>query len=194
MPNSFSVNVIAPIGMGLPSSGSKGGRPVVPDTKINQATRNGVIEAMKYLRKRERDALSMYGKHNPVTTRTKAPVGGPPMMASGRLRNSVTNTTPLRVGNAIWSSDVGPNANGSNPGVDVYSETQERGRLIQAKTIRGMSFTYGGVAYRGLAQVYVPPRPFTKSITDAVSEAQARDAFTAGFRSVITTQWYGSFI
>jgi hypothetical protein len=191
MPNSFSIQVTAPAGMNLGPAGR--GAPVNPATQIERGVRTGVIFAVKFLRKKQRDDLAAQGRHNPLVTRSSAPIGGPPQMASGRLRNSVSNTTPERLGSGVWGSWIGPNATGSFDDVDKYSATQEYGRLIMAKSPKGMSFVYGRKQYRGLASVYVPARPFTKGIRSDEAGKHATKLFADGKKSVIGNQWYGNW-
>jgi hypothetical protein len=191
MPNSFTVSVTAPAGMGFDVAAR--GRPVNPATKIDRGVRNGVVFATKYLRQRQRDELAAQGRHNPLLTRSKAPVGGPPQMASGRLRNSVSNTTPERLGVGVWGSWIGPNANNNYPDVNKYSATQEYGRLITARTNKGMWFVYGGKQYKYVMNVYIPARPFTKGIRSADAGKKASNLFNAGFKGAISSEWYGNW-
>jgi hypothetical protein len=191
MPNSFSVSVTAPAGMNFGPAGR--GAPASPVTQIERGVRNGVIYATKYLRQRQRDELAAQGRHNPLLTRSKAPVGGPPQMASGRLRNSVSNTTPARLSIGVWDSWIGPNANNNYSDVDKYSATQERGRVITARSNKGMWFVYGGKQYKYVMSVNIPARPFTNGIRSADAGIKATDLFAVGMKAVIGTQWYGNW-
>ena len=117
----------------------------VMDQNISAA----VLTASSDLVNRTQSELAKNGQHDPITTRSTAPIGSAPMMASGDLRNSVERISQSRIGFGIYEAVVGTKS--------IYAHVQEKGMQIYARSY--MKFIYGGVSYHA-AMVEIPPRPF----------------------------------
>jgi hypothetical protein len=188
----FSIDVVAPSGMNV--GPTKRSQPyAVSDAKVSEGVRRGTVSAGAFLKTEMHAGMNRMGRHDSKRSRTKAPEGGPPQSVTGRLKGSISTTPARRLSMGIYETWIGPNANGRNPEVDVYSTTQQYGFLITARTEKGMRFLYGNKWRRGVLNVYVPPRPMTKTVETPVMQAQAADVFAKALKTALGDQWFGQW-
>lgn len=192
MPKMFSVQVTAPAGMSVGPNVRSQPRTAAA-AKVSEGVRRGTISAGAFLKTEMHNGMNRMGRHDSKRTRTKAPMGGPPQSVTGRLKSSISTTPARRLSMGIYETWIGPNANGRSPDVDVYSETQQMGRMIFAKSAGGMKFVYGGRQYIGIKRLYVPARPMTVTVETPAMQAQAADVFAKVLKSALTNQWFGQW-
>lgn len=155
---------------------------------VDKMVRSGLAAAARSLRQTMRDRLAENGRHDSRVTRSKSKPGMAPQMVSGLLRQSVTNTTPQRLGFADYRAFIGPGANQN--ATLIYAKVQEYGMTIYARSARGMFFTYGKERYRGVRRVRVEARPYVRP-TMRLGWKQAQRAFENGMTaSLAKSAWY----
>jgi len=96
-----------------------------------------------------------HGEH----TRTPSPVGAPPGMISGILRESVTRT-PAAGSGGRYEAWVGPHT--------VYAKIQEFGGFMHAEREQYMSWVTDGRRY-WRKHVVLPPRPYMRPVARRMS-------------------------
>jgi len=138
--------------------------------KMDASLAEAMTEAGDAIVSITRGNLYKHGQHDPEISRTTSPPGESPMMASGRLADSVRIFEQTRTGFGLYSVGVGAGVGGASN----YARVQEEGMTIDAKGPKGMSFTYGGVRYAGLQSVTIPARPYFKpSVEESLPEIRS---------------------